>query len=152
MTRERPWAPAVLLALELADYQALSAHDDDWLARRLGLPSTQVADCLRLLAAAGQVRRRGDLWARVEVQAVDTRSPARPLDLKRWWMGVALDRLERAEGAASFNLCAVSAADFERIQRLQRQHYRDLRALIAASSPGERVVLINLQALALDSA
>ena len=150
LTREQPWSPVVLLALELADYQALPRHEDEWLARRLGLAPELVAECLALLAAAGQVRRVGRRWRRVEVQSVDTREPGRPLDLKRWWAAVALERLGTAEGTVSFNICTVSAADFERLQALQRQHYRELRALIAASDPGERVVLLQLQTLALD--
>jgi transcriptional regulator with XRE-family HTH domain len=150
MTREQPWAPAVLLALELRAYQSLPEHDDAWLATRLGLTPHLVAECLSLLAAAGQIQARDGRWSRVEVQAVDTGAPSRPMDLKRWWAGVALDRLDTAQGTASFTVCAVSQADFDALQQAQRQHYRALRARIAASTPGERVVLLNLQTLALD--
>lgn len=150
LTREQPWAPAVLLATELAAYRALSAHSDAWLARRLGLPEETVRTCVQLLAEAGQLRRQGPRWERVEVQAVDTRVPGRPADLKRWWTGVARERLGEAEGTASFTVCCVSQADFEAIQEAQRDHYRALRSRIAASAPGERVVLLNLQTLALD--
>ena len=151
LTHEQPWAPAVLLSLELEAYQALSRHDDGWLARRLGLPLQTVSTCLALLADAGQIQpaARG-LWRRVEVQSVDTRIPSRPNDLKRWWSQVALDRID-ADGNCSFTICAVSEADFVRIQALQRSYYRDLRALIAESTPSERVVLVNLQTLALDA-
>lgn len=151
LTRELPWAPAVLLALELADYAALPEHDDAWLSRRLGLPVAVVARCVTLLEDAGQVVRRGDRLARVEVQAVDTRSTVHPSDLKRWWGQVGLDRLGAAEGTTSFTVCAVSAADFEAMQRAQRAHYRAMRARIAASTPGERVVLVHLQTVALDT-
>ncbi len=150
LTREQPWSPAVLLALELADYQALPEHSDAWLADRLGLSEATVGTCMALLASAGQIVRHRDTWKRVEVQAVDTRVPSRPVDLKRWWAGVARERLGEAEGAASFTICCVSQHDFEAIQEAQRAHYRAMRARIAASEPGERVVLLNLQTLALD--
>ena len=145
LTREQPWAPAVLLALELEP-----PLDDRALADRLGLPPALVAECLPLLEAAGQIQRVQGRWKRVEVQAVDTRIPTRPADLKTWWAQVAAERLRSAEGTASFTVCAVSQDDFARIQQLQRQYYRQVRTLIAASAPCERVVLINLQAIALD--
>lgn len=150
LTREHPWAPAVLLTLELADYQSRPVHSDAWVAARLGLDEPTVATCLALLVAAGQVRRVGEAWRREEVQAVDTRSAVSPWDLKRWWASVAADRMGSAQGVVSSTVCAVSAADFEALQALQQQHYRDLRARIAASTPGERVVLVNLHTLALD--
>ena len=152
LTREQPWAPAVLLTLELQAYQELHTHADGWIARRLGLPEPLVAECLTLLQEAGQVRRDrpGAPWKRVEIQAVDTRAAAHPTDLKRWWGKVGLDRLGQADGAASFTICAVSQADFEALQAAQIAHYRSLRARIAASQPGERVVLLNLHTLALD--
>ncbi|MFT5680933.1 MAG: transcriptional regulator with XRE-family HTH domain [Myxococcota bacterium] len=150
LARDQPWAPAVLLALELADYQSLPTHRDDWVAARLSLPVAVVSECLTLLREAGQIRSVGGRWQRLEVQAVDSRIPSRPTDLKRWWTGVALSRMEAAEGVASFTICAVSEHDFGRIQQLQRRYYRDLRALIAASTPSQRIVLLNLHALAID--
>ena len=151
LVREQPWAPAVLLALELDDYKALPAHEAGWLTRRLGLPEAAEERCLALLATAGQIRRRRGLWRVVEVQSVDVRTPARKLDLKRWWGQVGLDRIGRADGIVSWNLFTISHEDFERVQQLQRQHYRAVRAIVAASEGSDRLVLTNLQLLALDS-
>lgn len=145
LTREQPWAPAVLLALELEP-----PLDEAMIAQRLQLPQALVEECIGLLVAAGQIRRAQGQWQRVEVQAVDTRSTTRPADLKRWWTQVAAQRLGAADGTASFTVCAISEDDFQQIQRLQRQFYRQVRNRIAASTPCERVVLINLQTLALD--
>ena len=80
---------------------------------------------------------------------MDTRIPSRPVDLKRWWGQVGLDRMATADGNISFTVCAVSQADFEEMQEAQRRHYRAMRARIAESIPGERIVLLNLQMLAL---
>lgn len=145
LTREQPWAPAVLLALELEP-----PLDEAMIAQRLRLPEDLVEECIALLLAAGQIQHVQGRWQRVEVQAVDTRNTTRPVDLKRWWTQVAAARLGEADGVASFTVCAISAKDFQQIQLLQRQFYRQVRNLIAASTPCERVVLINLQTLALD--
>ena len=148
LTQERPWAPAVLLGLELVD----AAYPfEPWLARRLAVPEEEVRACLALLAAAARIRRDGDVWRRVQVQAVDTRGAATAQEFTRWWSQVALDRLGTADGIAGFNLSTVSQADFERLQELHRVYYRTIRALVAASEPGERVVLANLQLLAVDT-
>ena len=150
--REQPWAPAILLATELSAYRALERHEPGWIARRIGLAPEIEARCIELLAAAGQLERRRGLWQWVEVQSVDTRTPERKLDLKRWWASVGLDRIgERAEGLHSWNLFTVSGADFERIQALQRQYYRAVRQVVEESASKERLVLANLQLVALDS-
>lgn len=151
LVREQPWAPAVLLALELDDYKATGSHTQGWLTRRLSLPEGVEARCLELLEQAGQIRRAGALWQVVTVQSVDTRTPGRKQDLKRWWGQVGMDRIGEADGIVSWNLFTISEADFERIQQLQRQHYRAVRAIVAASEGSERLVLTHLQLQALDT-
>ncbi len=41
---ERPWTQAVLSAVVLADYQTLPAHEDGWIARRLGISTEEEPD------------------------------------------------------------------------------------------------------------
>lgn len=147
-----PWAQAVLLALELAPYQALPAHDDGWIARRLGLPEARVTEALAGLIRAGHVVRVGPRLRRVEVRAVDLRRPASGTALKQHWSEVALDRLrDGAAGVWSYNLFTVSQADLARLEEMQRAHWRAIRALVADSAPAERVVLVNLQLVPLDA-
>jgi transcriptional regulator with XRE-family HTH domain len=139
-----PWSQAVLLGLELSGYAALPAHDDAWLAARLGLTAEEVAAALDQLRAAGQVRRERGRWVRVDVQAVDVRRAG--TGLKEFWSEVALRRLrEGRPGLWSYNVFTVSEADLARLEELQRAYYRSLRALVAESEPAERVVLVNLQ-------
>jgi hypothetical protein len=143
LARALPWTQLVLLALELAPYRALPAHDAGWLAGRLSLPITAVEEALAALERAGQVRRVGDHYVPVEVLAVDTRRGNQ--QIKDFWLGVAQERLRGgAEGVFSYNLCAVSEADLARIEEMQRAHYRAIRSLVAASAPAERVVLVQL--------
>ncbi len=151
LVREQPWAPAILLATELAEYRALGSHQPGWIAARLGLDPEIEARAIALLAAAGQLRQQDGLWEWVQVQSVDTRTPGRKVDLKRWWAGVALDRIaEDTDGLVSWNLFTVSQADYERIQTLQRQYYRAVRQVVEESEDKERLVLANLSLIALD--
>lgn len=149
-----PWAQAVLLALELAPYQALARHDDAWLASRLHLDEQAVNQALSHLLAAGRVTFNGTHYAPEQVQQIDLRRAGSSRNaLKRYWAGVALARLEDEDedgGLFSYNLFTVSAADLERLAELQRAHYRAVRALLADSSPAEHVALMNLQLLRLD--
>jgi hypothetical protein len=57
---------------------------------------------------------------------------------------------EPGAGLFAYNLFTVSLADLERIRELQRAFFRELRAIVAASRPEERVVIANLQLFALD--
>ncbi len=148
-----PWAQAVLLGLELRPYQDLARHDEAWLAARLGLEPAVVRDALSALVETGQVRWTGTRYAPVEVQAVELRRPASGTSLKEHWASVGLERLrEGGSGAFSYNVFTVSEADLQRIEDLQRAHYRAIRALVADSGPSERLVLVNLQLVPLDRA
>ncbi|MEQ1507008.1 MAG: helix-turn-helix domain-containing protein [Myxococcota bacterium] len=141
-----PWAQAVLLGLELAPYRAAPAHDPALLAAKLGLEPEEVEGALALLERAGQVARDGAHWAPVAVQAVDVRRSDAGRASKAFWATVALDRLRQgAPGAWSYNVFTVSEADLAKLEEMNRAHYRAVRALIAASSPAERVALIQLQ-------
>jgi len=84
---------------------------------------------------------------------VDTRQdPEAGQRLREWWAKVALERLEhRTPGLFSFNLFTVSEADLERLRALHLAYFRELRGIVASSFPPERVVLANVQLLALDS-
>jgi hypothetical protein len=57
--------------------------------------------------------------------------------------------LAQAEGVFSYNLFAVSNADLERIEALQRAYFRELRSIVAQSAPVENVAVVNLQLFSL---
>jgi len=152
---DQPWAQAVFLALQLEDYKRLPTHQPGWVAQRLGLSLDTEQECLALLERAGYVRTLASgLLEAVRVQTVDTRSdPAASRKLRHWWAGAAVDRLKRCpdRGMFAYNIFTISHKDFERLQQLQRNYFRTLRTIVAASEPAEHVVLTNLQLLALDS-
>lgn len=139
-----PWAQVVLLGLELRGYRELPAHDDAWLAERLGLTADAVREAMGLLALAGQVREERGRYVPIEVRAVDVRRAGTAL--KEFWSEVALERLRAAApGTWSYNVFAVSEADLVRLDEMQRAHYRAIRGVVAESAPADRVVLVNLQ-------
>jgi hypothetical protein len=52
----------------------------------------------------------------------------------------------------SYNLFTIAERDWESFRQLHIAYYQELRRLVDASNPAERVVLVNLQLLRLDSA
>lgn len=152
---ELPWSHAVLRALELEAYKALPAHREGWIATRLGLTLDDERQSLQALAASGLIVLRKKHWVVNKVLTVDTRSnPEAGLRLKQHWADVGRERLSRLEpnkkDLFSYNLFAVSEADWERLRELHISYFQALRSIVAQSSPQERVVLANLQLMRLD--
>ena len=146
-----PHAMLVLLALDLEAYRGLAAHDDGWLATRLGLELYQVVGAIDRLAETGQIREEAGRWVPADVQTVDTRRyPEAGAAMKRWWAARAVERLEDADTSWSTNAFTVSERDWARIVELQRTTYRQLRAIVAASEPAERVVLVHQVVVPMD--
>jgi len=147
----QPDALTVLMGLDLADYAA-RPHRDAWLAARLGLPEATVTEALAALGATGQVVWRAGRWQIREVHTVDTRRfPEAGRALKRHWATVAADRVEQPDAAMSYNVFTCSDADLQRIRELYRATFTEVRALIAASEPSERVVLVQQHVLPIDT-
>ena len=108
-----------------------------------------------------QLRRRErprDLRALVEVQlreggveVVDfRRDPSAAQGLKAFWAKLAAERTEaRRPGLFAYNVFAVSRADLERLQALQRAYLNEMRTIIARSQPSELVALANFQLFSL---
>jgi hypothetical protein len=149
---EVPWTQAVLRALELSDYKSLSRHQPGWLAARIGISLEDEQHCLGLLARTGQIFLRRRRWEIRQVMSVDTRRDADAEHrVKRWWGELALARAKHPHnGLFSYNVFAVSEADFLRLQELQLAYFRQMRAIIAQSEPSERVAVASLQLVPLD--
>jgi DNA-binding phage protein len=141
-----PWSHAVLRVLELEDYRQLSRHRAGYIARRLGITRAQETEALELLAASRQVRRRGGRWQPTGSMLVDTRRDA--LGAKRareFWTQVVQERLRADQSTIlAYNLFAVSRADLTKIRELERTFFRDLRQIVAQSTPSQVVSLVVL--------
>ena len=148
---DEPWSHAVLRALELDEYRALPAHEPGWIARRLGISDALEQSSLDILLRSGQAQPSGGRYEPTQIQSVDTRAdPERARALRASWAAVGVERLRAgAPGLLSYNLGMVSRSDLERIERLQRAHYKKIVNLIAESAPGECVVLYSAQLLEL---
>ncbi len=149
---ERPESHVVLRALELADYARSKRHDDEFVARRIGLSARDVAECTRLLETAGQIRWQDDKWAPVEEGVVDTRrDELKARALKAHWLRLAADHVERGgEGIFGYNLFSISKRDFAKAKEIHLRYYRELQELVARSKPNEHVALFAAQLLRLD--
>lgn len=151
---ELPWSNAVLRVIELADYAALPSHRPGFVAARLGIEAAEEARCLEVLERAGLVRWNGLRYAVDPDIAVDTR--AAPEEgrraLRAHWARVGCERIEAAApGQFSYNVFNVSRVDLERLRELHLAYFRQLRTIVAASSPAECVAVANVQLFELAS-
>lgn len=154
---ELPMSHAVLRALELSGYQALERHDSAYIADQLGISAGQVDRLLQDLVAAGQATREGEHYTTARILTVDTREdPEQNHRLKEFWAREALGRFadkSAAEGTLfSFNLFAISEQSYQQIRELHLAHYDRVRSIIEQSPTADRVVLMNLQLVPLQSA
>ncbi len=148
-----PWSHAVLRALELADYRRLGRHRPGFIARRLHISLHEEKRCLEALATARQIKLEDGLWSVDQTRALDTRKQReRSRKLKAEWMKVALARLqEGAPGSFSYNLMALSRADYARLREMHVAYFRSMQAVVADSTESECVVLFNTELFALDA-
>lgn len=150
---ERPWSHAVLRCLELEAYRNSSAHDPRFIAEQLGITLDEVQACLELLQQSQQIAWTGSHYRGQEESAVAlSADPAAARAQAAWWLSVATQRAASQRGMFAYNLCCVSAADLQRIAELQRDYLRQVRAIVAASTPGQRVALIGVQVMGFDGA
>jgi transcriptional regulator with XRE-family HTH domain len=139
---DEPWAEAIQRVLETAPCAAGA------IARRLGISAQDEARILALMEAARLVRRRGRLYVPLPPSTVDTRGAKRASQaLKQHWAQVAAERAAepRVGDLFAYNVISVSAADLEQVRARLHATFREIRTIVAASEPTERVALVNLQ-------
>jgi transcriptional regulator with XRE-family HTH domain len=146
-----PWCHAVLRLLETERMAALPRISDADIAAELGLSIVEARAALELLQATGQIEREDQRWQVKQTLNVDLASdPAAVQRLKAWAAELGLRRITSgSEGLYSYNLFCVSEADYQKLQGLHRAYFRQLRAIVAESTPSERVVMANLQLFSL---
>lgn len=146
-----PWCHALLRLIETERFSAAQS-DLSRMAGLLGLSHKQAEEALTLLEHSGQVVRAGQHLRVHSTDNVDlAQDPAALRTLKAWAARTGLSRIEQGlPGTYSFNVFCVSERDYQRLQQLHRSYFRQLRAIVAESTPSERVVMTNLQLFALD--
>jgi len=150
-----PWSHAVMRVLELESYKKLGEHRPGFIASKLGIEPEEEERCLQALAESKLIAKRRKRWVITQVLTVDTRqNPDAGRQLKRHWANVGMGRLPalepRENDLFSYNLFTVSERDFEHLRELHIAYYQELRRVIEASKPAERVALVNLQLMRLD--
>jgi len=146
---ERPWAAAVIVCLGAAPPEHAPAPR---VAAALGLDEDEVRELIDVLLEVGLLRR-----TRRGLQTTGVSLDTPPTDqqiqgMRAHWGRVAADRLN-APGAHDrfhYTVCNVSQADLARIQALQADTYRQIRAIVAGSEQPEVAALVTLHALAWD--
>lgn len=151
-TYQKPWSQAVLRVLEMQAYVDLPAHQPGWVAAKLDIPREEEETALEILVTTGQAEYRdGKYVLATDPKVIDTRrDPKAAHALRAFWADVARQRMdEPGDALFSHSLFGVSEKDYQRIRELQKAYYQEIRAIVAASLPVERVALLNLQLLPL---
>lgn len=144
---DAPWTEAILRLLETRAYQQVAEKTEHWLASVLGLPDDVCRQGLEQLSRAGLVDLQGGQYVPRQMLSVDTRGGKQALRaLKTHWARVAADRASNphSDDVFGYNVISVSEADLARIRDVLSATYREIRAIVAASEPSERVALLNL--------
>lgn len=149
--RDTPWAHAVIHLADLPSYRALPKHQPGWFASRLGVTTKEEELCLHNLVESGALSLCDGRYRRTEALTVDTRAdPDGTRRLAAFWLNEGARRvLVPGSGRFAFNTFAVSAADLDKIQDLQSEYFRKLRAIVAQSEPTEAVAVATFQLLPL---
>ncbi len=149
---DAPWSHAVLRALELTAYRNLPRHQPGWIAARVGITEDEEQRCLTLLSRARQIRWNQRRWQVRAAATIDTGlEPRTARKLAHWCAHRATQQLAAEKpGNFAFNLFTVSERDLEKLRQLQRDYFSQLRSIIAASQPAERLVVANMQLFLLD--
>jgi hypothetical protein len=142
-----PVSQAVLRALELAEYRALPAHRPGFIATRIGISIRDEATAIEALERAAVIRWDGKRY-HVEPVTLDIGQATRVADrrARAYWLERGRERLEAdSEGLFSYNVMSVSSEDFERLQRMHVRYFEQVRAVVAASEPLEKVAVLGMQ-------
>lgn len=146
ISAELPWSEAVLRVIETTGYEQLPAHSDAYIAALLGLPPSDIAHIIQTLESAGLIELSARRYRVAGTLVVDTKASPRALNPGHHWAQVALDRLRRGEPDwFAYNVISISHADSERIERILRAAYREIRGIVKDSAPCEQAALLTLQ-------
>lgn len=153
LAHENPLSEAVPRFLELEQYAALPQHVPGWIAARLGVTPEEEERTLSDLSAVGVVTWDGQRYQLDRARSVDTSRSQQPAQraLRAYWTDQARKRIvEGGEGGFAYLVFSTDDATLAAIEELRLRFFRELRALVAASSRAERVAVTNVQLFAID--
>ena len=153
---DAPWSEAILRVLGSTAYAELPAHRAGFIADLIGISQREERQSLALLRRAGAIYKQGGRYRVLDITSVDTHGERdRVTALLQHWSGVARERApDRRTGREyyAYNVCALSAQDFQRLREVLSRAFGEIRSIVAASNPEERVALVNLQLIDLAKA
>lgn len=147
---DHPWSAAVRVLINTDAYRADPTND--FLCRSLGISADELDVIITVLLQSGLVKQvRGHLRPLSAFTAAAHASDEDRRRLKAHWSQVATERLQapRAADLVGLNLISLSRADLEQARQLQRDYFRALRGLVAASEPEEVAALVLMQIISL---
>ena len=150
---DEPWTEAVLRVLETVDYRSLGAHEPGWIAGRLGMNVDTEQRALGLLQDAGVIALEGGRYRPAAELTVQTQADMDAmLRLRSHWAAEGLRRAgEPGDGDFfAYNVISVSREDAAKIRDRLRAAFREIRSLVAASTPTETAALVNMQLVSWD--
>lgn len=131
---DHPWSAAVLPLLEAAPHLQAAG-----VARALGLDLDLALRTIDALERARVIQASADGWRILPFTGRVAGSEAERRALRAHWAAASLRRVE-APGPADvfgFNSFAVSRSDMARVRDAYRAFYREVRSIVAHSSPSE---------------
>ncbi|MEM9188212.1 MAG: DUF4423 domain-containing protein [Myxococcota bacterium] len=145
---EEPWSAAILRVIETSAYASLPRHSPGWIGEVLGIDEATERRCLGKLLEAGMISPGVSGRFVTVPSTVDTHATEQEMrQLKAHWARVGMEKVERLDPGDifSFNVISASSEDMDRIRQLLRTTYREIRGIVAASTPVESVGLVQLQ-------
>ena len=147
---DHPWSAAIRMLIDSEGYK--QNPSDEYLSKSLGVSPLELKASIEALIQSDLAERSGNVLQSLSTFTSDIKGTAEDRRrLKAHWAQVATDRLDTPHSGdlVSLNLAILSKTDLERVRQLQRSYFRELRSIIASSTPEEEAVLILMQVLSL---
>jgi transcriptional regulator with XRE-family HTH domain len=148
LARSHPWTLAFVAAIDTALYRSLDAHPRGLLASIFEVSIEEEDAGIEALVTARVLVRDGLRLRLDRPLTLDlTGDPERARDLRRHWLAVSMEQVDACvnEDIFSYNVFSVSRTDFERLREMHAAFYREVRQIIAASTPTDVVAMYGTQ-------
>jgi DNA-binding phage protein len=153
---EQPHCLAVLCLLDTQPIAALSDGGQQvaQIARTLGRSRKFVQRCIDTLLRGGIVRQNRSGYEPTGTLTIDTGAdPEQERAIRLYWARVARARIAAPLPGDLFshNVFSIGRDDYAKLCQLQREFYRGVRALVAASQPTDVAALLTVHLMSWDA-
>jgi transcriptional regulator with XRE-family HTH domain len=144
-----PWSEAITRLLETKPYQRRK-HQEGWIAAKLGIPLEIEKRCVERMLAAGIVSWRDERLSLNKTATIYTgQRPEDVAKIKAHWMNVAKERMAapREGDRFAYNIMSLSEEDYQKVQGILEDTYRQIRSVVAASKNEGVAALLQLHCM-----